>query len=114
MKKLKCFGCGVEKDMDVLEVYSHPETDMLCEDPLVPLFALECQPLTKGDPWKMVVVCHECFHKLEPDMWIGENCWKSLDPVVLFEDLPEELAEEENPNFYAIRLAIEENSKKKE
>ena len=90
--KIKCLGCGVEKDMEILEVFPYPEENMLCEDPLPPLFVLECQPWSddKEDrrPWRVVIVCHECFRKLEPDMWISERCWKNINAVTPFEELP--------------------------
>lgn len=85
---MKCFGCGVEKDPSKLEIYSHPETDRICTDPVLPLFVLECQPSKLMQPWKIAVVCHECFHKLNPDMWIGEQCWNSINPKTTFENLP--------------------------
>ncbi len=89
-----CLACGVQKDMDVKEVYSHPETERLTEKPIDPLLELDCQ----GDPipddpngycdYRRVIVCHECFHKLSPDMWIGVDCWRSLSPLIPFEQLP--------------------------
>lgn len=87
----KCFGCGVEKDLGCLEVYPYPEDHRLCEEPLEPLFVLECQPGGPGfgeGEWRAVVVCHECFRKLDPDMWISENCWKNINPVIPFDELP--------------------------
>lgn len=87
--RIKCLGCGVEKDTEVLEVYPYPEDQRLCEDPIPPLFVLECQPSkTRTDPWRVGIVCHECFRKLDPDMWISENCWISINPVVPFDQLP--------------------------
>jgi hypothetical protein len=102
---MKCFGCGVNKNYDVLEVYPYPEEDRLCDGPIEPLFALEVQP-NKVDfdgKWRMTVVCHECFHKIQPDMWIGENCWIAIDPVIPFNDLPlcrQDLPEKWNPKNY--------------
>jgi hypothetical protein len=90
---MKCFSCGIEKDLDVLEVSPHAEADHLCDDPIPPLSCIECESRTafgKGEPepWRMVVVCHECFHRLEPDMWINEYCWELLNPVRSFDSLP--------------------------
>lgn len=85
---MKCMGCGVNKDLAVEETYPYPEDERLCDGPLPPLFVLECQPNTKGQKWRMVVVCHECFKKLDPDMWIGEQCWISITPTTPFEKLP--------------------------
>jgi hypothetical protein len=86
----KCLGCGVEKDMDVLEPYPYPEDERLVEGPIVPLFVLDCEPSdrTGGKQWKAVVVCHECFKRLDPDMWISERCWININPVVPFDELP--------------------------
>lgn len=86
--KIKCLGCGTEKDTDVEEPYPYPEDDILCEGPIDPLFVLECQPETKGEAWRVGIVCHQCFKKLQPDMWIGEKCWISINPVVPFDKLP--------------------------
>jgi hypothetical protein len=88
--KMQCWGCGKEKDTNSLEVYSHPEDNSLTDKPIPPLFVLDCQPQEKeyGDSFRIVVVCHECFHQLSPDMWIGSNCWKTLNPKVVFEKLP--------------------------
>lgn len=89
-----CFGCGIEKDMNILELYSFGEEDGLCDDPIVPLFVLDCQgPLIPNDPnnyseFRMVVVCHACFHALSPDMWIGKSCWESINPKVPYDKLP--------------------------
>jgi hypothetical protein len=92
---MKCYGCSVEKDLNILEVYPWPEDDRLCTDPIDPLMVLECQGKSERNGpngewcWKAVVVCHACFRKLDPDMWIGENCWISINPRIPFDDLPE-------------------------
>jgi hypothetical protein len=89
--KIKCLGCGTEKDTEVLETYPYPEDERLCDGEIEPLFVLECQaggPGFNDEPWRVVIVCHECFRKLDPDMWISENCWKSINPVVPFDKLP--------------------------
>lgn len=87
---MKCLACGIEKDPDALEVYPFPEEAAVCDDPISPLMGLDCQPaeLGKGLQWKRVIVCHLCFHKLAPDMWISRRCWDSLDPVTPYEQLP--------------------------
>lgn len=88
---MKCFGCGVDKDLDKLEIYSHPETDRLTDKPIPPLLILELRIYDMpddGKPWRIVVVCHECFHQLDPDMWISDKCWASLSPKVAVSDLP--------------------------
>lgn len=88
--KMKCWGCGTNKDSDVLESYPYPEEDRLTDEPIPPLFVIDVQPQEKedGDRYRIVVVCHECFHKLDVDMWIGSNCWRKLNPKIAFEKLP--------------------------
>lgn len=82
--KQRCLACGVEKDTSIKEVYPYPE-DYLIDEPIDPLMTIDCQ----GDrDWRVVTICHECFHKLEPDQWISERCWRSIDPVTPFEALP--------------------------
>jgi len=90
---LKCFACGVEKDMTVLEVSRWHKEDHLTDEPIPPLHVIECQseyqePGTGFHIFKACVICLECHHKLEPDMWICEDNWKRLNPVVPFERLP--------------------------
>jgi hypothetical protein len=77
-------ACGVEKDTESKEVYPYPE-DGLVDDPICPIFNLDCQD---GRDWRCVVVCHECFHRLDPDMWISRGCWEALSPITPFEELP--------------------------
>ena len=88
---MKCLSCGVEKDAEVNEVYPYEE-DGLIHEPIPPFFEIDCQPLEDvaevDSRWRKVRVCHECFHRLKPDMWIGSRCWKALDPVTPFADLP--------------------------
>lgn len=87
MTKCICYGCGVEKDPEVEEMYTGKD---LCNDePIGPLIVLDCQPHKFDDPnWKSVIVCFECFDKLSPDMWISQNCWESLNPHIPFNELP--------------------------
>jgi hypothetical protein len=82
-----CHGCGTEKDPNVLEVYPYPEDDDICEDPIPPFFPLDVQP-QGGSGWRKATVCHECFHRLEPDMWINQRMWEGLNPTTTFDDLP--------------------------
>ena len=88
MKK-RCLACGVEKDISVKEVYPYPE-DGLIEDPIDPLSTIDCEGPRIGDvkDWRVVTVCHHCFHRLNPDQWISDKCWASLKPVTPFEQLP--------------------------
>lgn len=86
---MSCHGCGVQKDPNVDVKYPYPEEDGITDEPVSPFFELECQPRNDQQRWKKATVCHECFHKLSPDMWIGEWCWEAIKPVVAFNDLPD-------------------------
>ncbi len=92
---MRCYGCGVDKDLAKLEVSPHAEEDGIIDEPLPPLCVLECQaaePISPTDwGFKAVVVCHECFHRLSPDMWISQRGWESLEPRVPFAELPKPL-----------------------
>lgn len=85
----KCSACGLEKDSSIKEVYPYPD-DGVIDDPIDPFFTIDCQGpwLGESSDWRAVRVCHECFHRLEPDMWISIECWQSLAPVTPFEELP--------------------------
>ena len=83
--KQKCLACGVEKDTSAKEVYPYPGEDRFIDEPIDPLITIDCQG-TRG--WRVVTVCHHCFHKLDVDMWISERCWRSLNPITPFEQLP--------------------------
>jgi hypothetical protein len=89
--KEKCLACGVEKDMEINESYPYKE-DGFVDEPMEPLLGLDCEPWEDvAEPdrkWRRVTVCHECYHKLSPDMWISSRCWKILNPVTPFEALP--------------------------
>lgn len=37
--------------------------------------------------WRSAMVCHECFHKLQVDMWAEEEHWSGIGPVVAFSGL---------------------------
>lgn len=87
--KQKCLACGVEKDASIKEAYPYPE-DGLIEDPIDPFMTIDCQGPHVNDvtDWRVVSICHHCFHKLDVDMWISDACWRSLNPVTPFEKLP--------------------------
>lgn len=93
---VKCMGCGVKKDRNQLEVYQWPEEERLCTDPLPPLLEVDAEPWddVETKDWRRATVCHSCWRKLDADMWISSRCWKKLNPVTPFEDLP--LLKEEN------------------
>lgn len=86
-----CLGCGVEKDDETKEKYPYPNEGYITDEAIEPFFILECEG-TKAD-WRLVRVCHECFHKLDPDMWISKKCWDSIIPVVPFEQLPAKVSD---------------------
>jgi hypothetical protein len=101
---MKCHGCGVEKDPAVLEPCRHADPEDNCGDRLVrPFVQLDCEPhdFRKDGQWKQPTVCHDCFHKLEPDMWISERCWEFINPVVPFESLPD-LPPDPPPNTHLL------------
>lgn len=88
---MKCFSCGADKDTDAEAIYPYIEDNLTTEVPIPELLIIECQG-DKSDDFRMVVMCHECWHRLERtrgiDMWIGQGCWKSLVPMVSFDNLP--------------------------
>lgn len=75
--------------MKCLEISPYHEEDVICDSPIPPLSVIECSAKNNHlDVCKIVVVCHECFHKLQPDIWIGEEHWEGIDPVISFDKLP--------------------------
>lgn len=82
--KQRCLACAVEKDRSVKEVYPYPE-DGLIDDPIDPMMDIDCEG---ESDWRRATVCFECFHKLNPDLWISEAGWQSLDPITPFDQLP--------------------------
>jgi hypothetical protein len=92
--KQKCMACGAEKDTSIKEVYPYAD-DGLIEKPIEPLMTVDCQGpcLSEATDWRVVTVCHQCFHRLDVDMWISEACWRSLTPVTPFEQSPKLPAE---------------------
>ncbi len=86
--KQRCLACGVEKDASIKEVYPYPE-DGLIDDPIEPFMSNDRGGFGPGwSDWRVVTVCHHCFHKLDVDMWISESCWQSLNPITPYEQLP--------------------------
>lgn len=85
---IRCFGCEIEKDTDVLETYPYPNDEHLSEKPIPPLLVLDCEGDGDEAGFRQTVVCHECFHKLLPDMWISKECWDKLNPKIPYEKLP--------------------------
>ena len=83
---IKCQACGTDKDMEAREVYPFPD-DGITDSPIEPIFTLDCED-AKNFLFRTAKVCHACFHKLNPDLWISRRCWESLNPVTNFDDLP--------------------------
>lgn len=76
-----CNGCGIVKDINTREKYPYSG---MTNEPIVPFIILE---VASDVEWKWCLVCHHCFHKLEPDMWISREMWESINPVASFDDL---------------------------
>ena len=83
-----CQGCGAVKSLAALELYPYPGGSLCDDEPIEPLLSIDCSPHPAAGPWRCVTVCHECWHRLDPDMWIRRQCWERLSPVVSFDDLP--------------------------
>jgi len=81
---MKCLACGALKNVAAKEVYPYPDDGIATDEPTEPLFVVDCQ----GAEWRVVIVCHHCLHKLEPDLWISQGGWALLDPITPFEKLP--------------------------
>ena len=82
--KIRCLACGVVKDTTVKEIYPYPDNAIVTDVPIGPLFAIDCH----GPDWRVAIVCHECMHRLDPDLWINDVMWSSLAPVTPFAKLP--------------------------
>lgn len=103
INKMRCFGCGVEKDPNILEFYTQDDR-LVKDEPIDPLFVLCAESRIPGIGWKHAVVCHVCFAKLDVDHWISSDCWKSINPMVAFQDLPEHTEEScgnDDPRLFA-------------
>ncbi len=98
---MNCFGCGAEKDPRAKERYPYEEDGLITDEPIPPLFVIDCQPSRPEDGFRAVVVCGECFHRLNPDQWISEESWRALRPLLAFEDLPLKLENTWEPEQYA-------------
>jgi hypothetical protein len=91
---MRCFGCGVYKDPEKKERYPHKEDGLVTNEPIAPLMVIDCQgPRIPNHPegyseFRVIVVCHECLHRLKPDMWVSEACWAELKPMVGYRQLP--------------------------
>jgi len=88
--KQKCLACGVEKETSAKEIYPYPDDGIIDDRPIEPFMSIDCQGPRVGDvtDWRVVTVCHDCFHKLDADMWISDRCWLALNPITPFDRLP--------------------------
>jgi hypothetical protein len=100
---VSCHGCGIQKDTVVKEFYT--VDDRLTKDePIAPLLVLCCEPSVANADWRHAVVCHACFARLDPDMWISQECWEDISPAVPFANLPlhtEETCGNDTPEAFA-------------
>lgn len=86
-----CHVCLVEKDMNVKEVYPYPEDERLITEPIEPLLQLDVQPFlveNEKHDWRSVMVCHACFKRLDPDMWISDECLVKVGCKTPYDQLP--------------------------
>lgn len=100
---MRCFGCGVQKDTDVKELYT-PDDRLVRDRPIDPLFVIPCEGrgVHSGGAWRAVVTCHACFARLDVDHWISSDCWAKIAPRVSFSELPpHDAAGLDNPAWFA-------------
>ncbi len=106
---MKCFACGAEKDLSVKVVYPYDNDSLTQEMPIEQLLVVECQgkenrPDGSWD-FRAAIMCHECFHDLSQnrgiDMWIGQECWEFLKPVIPFAKLPAMAVDESDKRWEA-------------
>lgn len=83
-----CVCCGAYKDPIVKEAYPYGDEDGIIDDPIEPFMEIAVDQ-DKGGASKAAFVCHECYHKIQPDMWIMEEHWIGFKPVVPFDKLPD-------------------------
>jgi len=82
-----CPCCGIYKDSLIKEAYPWAEEDGIIDDPIEPFMEIAIDQ-DHGPASKAAFVCHECYHKIQPDMWIMECHWVKENPVVPFDKLP--------------------------
>jgi len=90
-----CYACGTHKSLEELEVYRY-DSPAITDEPIRPLFALPVVDSNDTVPVRTGIICHECMHKIDPDMWIGKDDWDSLEAIVPFSLLPEAFEAVEN------------------
>lgn len=83
--KVNCFACGIEKDMDILESSEFNPDFGYTNQLRAPIFVLD---VDGPNEFRQTLVCHTCFIKLDPDMWISKKCWDTLNPKIQYHKLP--------------------------
>lgn len=81
-----CSSCGIKKDPEIKEIYPFPDDGIVDDKAIGPLIRIK----VAGHPFRIASVCHQCFHKLDPDMWISQAQWESEPRRIVFENLPPE------------------------
>lgn len=76
--KMRCFGCGVEKDTEVDEFWTEPDDMCTTDVPIAPLSTICVQSRDPDEEWRTTVVCNHCLFLLQPDAWISQDCWEGL------------------------------------
>jgi hypothetical protein len=73
-------------------VYPYDDGKCYTDGPVPKLFCIEAEPTVRRTPYKLLILCHSCWHKLEgddgPDMWTHQKCYEALQPQTPFDDLP--------------------------
>ncbi len=83
-----CPVCLTIKDTEVKEVYPFPD-DHIVLHPIDPLMEMDVQPDDcDTGKWRRIAVCHQCYHRLQPDMWISEECLRQVQCKTPFTELP--------------------------
>jgi len=103
--RMRCHGCGVEKDTDVRELATSTAAGLIEDVPLPPLYVVDCQsPSGAADArYRAALVCHGCMARLDLDMWTCAEHWAQIDPVVPYAQLPLLRTDErrDDPTAYA-------------
>jgi len=60
----------------------------LVKEPIDALIELEVEDAFPDNPFRKILVCHHCYHKLRPDMWISKGCLEMIGCKTPFEKLP--------------------------
>jgi hypothetical protein len=83
----QCRACGKEKNLETKEIYPYEGDGLISDEPITPLLEVDVQPTLRTDVFRTADICHECYHKLDVDMWISQAQWEELSPATEFKDL---------------------------